>query len=71
METTTQFPVVTGTVVEVTCSESGALNKGSSAVTCDTRTEFSYTEEPSCSKPGNLKGRYRNKYKSSAWLLAA
>jgi hypothetical protein len=53
MKTTTQFPVDTGTVVEVTCSESEALNKGSSAVTCVTGTEFSYTVEPSCSNPSN------------------
>jgi hypothetical protein len=41
--------------VEVTCSESGALNKGSSEVTCATETEFSYSlKEPSCSKPGKF-----------------
>ena len=51
--TTTQFPVVPGTVVEVTCSKSGALNEGSSfEITCVIETEFSYSEEPSCSKPG-------------------
>jgi hypothetical protein len=52
IKTTTQFPVVPGTVVEVTCSELGALSKGSSQVTCVMGTEFSYSEGPSCSKPG-------------------
>jgi hypothetical protein len=52
LETTAQFPVDKGTVVEVSCSESGAINRGSSAVTCLSGTEFSYSEEPSCSKPG-------------------
>jgi hypothetical protein len=38
--------------VEVTCTESGALNKGSSKVTCITDTEFSCSSnEPNCSKP--------------------
>jgi hypothetical protein len=63
IETTTQFPVVEGTEVKVTCSISGAFNKGSSAVTCVIGTEFSYTNEPSCSKPGNSKERYNVKTK--------
>jgi hypothetical protein len=57
IQTTTQFPVVPGTVVEVTCSESGALNKGSSEVTCATETTFSYSSNtPNCSKskPGKF-----------------
>jgi hypothetical protein len=53
IETATQFPVVPGTVVEITCSESGAINKGSNTVTCVTGTEFTYSTEPSCQKPGN------------------
>jgi hypothetical protein len=52
VKTTTQFPVVPGTVVEVTCSESGAVNKGSSAVTCSRGTTFTYLKEPSCSNSG-------------------
>ena len=34
IETEAKFPVVPETVVEVTCSDSGALNKGSNKVTC-------------------------------------
>ena len=54
METTTQFPVNQGTVVEVTCSYSDALNKGDSVVTCTSGTEFTFSVEPSCSIPGLL-----------------
>ena len=53
MKTTTQFPVDPGTVVEITCSESGAINKGSNTVTCVIGTEFTYSVEPHCEKPGN------------------
>ena len=52
METTTQFPVDTGNVVEVTCSNSEAVKKGSSEITCKTGTIFTFLEEPSCSLPG-------------------
>ena len=52
METTTQFPVVPGTVVEVKCSDSEAFNFGSNVVTCTIQTEFTYSEEPSCSTAG-------------------
>ena len=52
METTTQFPVDTGTVVEVTCSNSEYVNKGSSELTCKTGKIFTFLEEPSCSIPG-------------------
>ena len=52
--TTTAFPVAQGTEVEVKCSDTGALNSGSSIVTCITQTKFTYVKEPSCSNPGNL-----------------
>ena len=52
METTTQFPVIQGTVVEVTCSDSDAINEGSNQVTCTIGTDFTFSEEPSCSIPG-------------------
>ena len=52
METKTEFPVSPGTVVEVTCSYSDAINEGSSQVTCITGTIFTFSEEPSCSIPG-------------------
>ena len=53
IRTTTQFPVVPGTVVEVNCFKSGALNKGSSEVTCTTGTEFSFEfNEPECINTG-------------------
>ena len=55
IETTTQFPVDPGTVVQLTCSDVDAENKGSSEVTCksDTSfTSFTYVTEPSCVIPG-------------------
>ena len=55
IETTTQFPVDTGTVVEVACSDTDAVNEGSSEVTCTAGTDFTFTKEPSCSHiPGNI-----------------
>ena len=55
IETTTQFPIDSGTVVEVKCSQSNAVNKGSSILTCSVRTEFDFSKEPSCSILGTLK----------------
>ena len=55
IQTETQFPVNLGTVVEVTCSNSEALIKGSSKVTCSSGSEFTHLKEPSCSIPGKLK----------------
>ena len=52
IETTTQLPVPLGTVVEVTCSDSGALNKGSGEVTCKSFNDFTYLKEPFCLRPG-------------------
>ena len=53
IRTTTQFPVVPGTVMEVNCVESSALNKGSSEVTCTSGTEFSFEfNEPECINTG-------------------
>ena len=53
LETTTQFPVDPGTVVEVTCSDSYAINSGSSEITCKTGRLFNYQQEPHCTVPGN------------------
>ena len=53
IKTTTQFPADPGTVVEVTCSNSDAVNEGSSRVTCTIRTDFTFTAEPKCSIPGS------------------
>ena len=55
METSSQFPVDSGTVVKVTCTDSGAVLKGSSEVTCTKGKVFTFTGEPSCSNPGILK----------------
>ncbi|KAL5250368.1 hypothetical protein ACHWQZ_G016193 [Mnemiopsis leidyi] len=51
LKTTTDFPVELGTEVEVTCSNSGATNQGSSTVTCRgiTGTDFTFVAEPICS----------------------
>ncbi|KAL5250758.1 hypothetical protein ACHWQZ_G016485 [Mnemiopsis leidyi] len=49
LETTTQFPVDSGTVVEVICSDPETFNNaGSSQVTCTSGTLFSYEIEPRC-----------------------
>ena len=53
METTAQFPVDPGTVVELTCIDSETIFMGSNRVTCVSGREFSYIEEPWCSLPGN------------------
>ena len=46
IETAAKFPVDPETVVEVTCSDSGALNRGSSEVTCTSENVFTYSKEP-------------------------
>ena len=57
LKTTTQFPIDVGTVVEVTCSHSDAVFKGSRQVTCTKETDFyTFSKEPSCSIPGNSIG---------------
>ena len=48
IETAAKFPVVLETVVEVTCSDSRALKRGSSQVTCTSETVFTYSKEPFC-----------------------
>ena len=55
MDTTTQFPVDTGAVVKVTCSNSDAVNEGSREVTCKTGKLYTFLEEPSCLISGQLK----------------
>ncbi|KAL5255468.1 hypothetical protein ACHWQZ_G010890 [Mnemiopsis leidyi] len=56
IETTTQFPVLPGTVVTVTCLDSDAVNVGSSEVTCTKETDYTFSIEPSCSTPDTCKG---------------
>ena len=48
IETAAEFPVDPGAVVKVTCSDSGALNRGSSEVTCTSGNVFTYSKEPFC-----------------------
>ncbi|XP_063692874.1 uncharacterized protein LOC134824828 [Bolinopsis microptera] len=48
IKTAANFPVDPGTVVEVTCSDPEALNKGSNEVTCTIGTEFTFSKEPCC-----------------------
>ena len=55
IETAAIFPVDPGTVVEVTCSDSGALNRGSSEVTCTSGNVFTYSKEPFCVDIGKFK----------------
>ncbi|KAL5251950.1 hypothetical protein ACHWQZ_G014927 [Mnemiopsis leidyi] len=50
--TNTKFPVDPGTVVEVTCSESRAINNGSSQLTCASGTRFTFRIEPNCTDLG-------------------
>ena len=52
LETSTQFPVNPGTVVELACSHIDAINGGSSEVTCTNGTSYAFTKEPSCLIPG-------------------
>ena len=61
METTTQFPVAPGTVVEVTCSEPlQSLKRGSNELTCTSGTDFDYVAEPKCLKISYNKGTKLN-----------
>ena len=48
VETTSSFPVVSGTVLEVTCSEVGTENTGSKHVTCQSGTDFTSIISPKC-----------------------
>ena len=54
IKTTTQFPVITGTVVELTCSYSDAVFEGSKEVTCTKDTDYTFADEASCSIQGKL-----------------
>ena len=54
IETAAKFPVDPGTVVKVTCSDSGALNRGSSEVTCTAETDFTYFKKPFCVQLGKF-----------------
>ena len=67
METAAQFPVDRGTVVEVACSFSDAVSKGSNEVTCTTGTVFTFLEEPSCSVSGLFKLKCKNVTSSSVY----
>ncbi|KAL5254943.1 hypothetical protein ACHWQZ_G014406 [Mnemiopsis leidyi] len=50
METTTQFPVDQGTVVEITCTDDNVTLMGDSKVTCTLDRDFTYLNEPWCSE---------------------
>ena len=52
METSTQFPVNSGTAVGITCSNTNAVKVGCSKVTCLSEAVYTFFEEPSCSIPG-------------------
>ena len=54
IETQAKFPVDPGTIVKVTCSDSGDLNEGSSEVTCTAETDFTYSKEPCCLSLGKF-----------------
>ena len=54
IETAAKFPVDPGTVVKVTCSDSGALNIGSSELTCMAGIVFTYFKEPFCVQLGKF-----------------
>ena len=49
METETEFPVDTGTIITVSCQE-GYINTGSSVVTCNTYLyqDLEYEIKPNC-----------------------
>ena len=49
MITTTNFPVIQGTELSLSCGQGYGL-KGDGTVTCVTDTEFSVQEEPRCGK---------------------
>ena len=69
IRTTTQFPVVPGTVLEVNCVESSALNKGSSEVTCTSGTEFKFEyNEPECVKTGIVEADVLNDHATKRYL---
>ena len=48
MKTAAQFPVDSGTVVEVACSEDDTTLMGDRKVTCTLGRDFSYLNEPWC-----------------------
>ena len=47
MKTETKFPIVFGTVVEVTC-DNGYKLEGSNTVTCERDTTFTFVEQSAC-----------------------
>lgn len=49
METKTDFPVIAGTKVSLTCNAGHELT-GSKTITCTTDTEFKFSAEPKCGK---------------------
>ncbi|KAL5248076.1 hypothetical protein ACHWQZ_G017302 [Mnemiopsis leidyi] len=52
LETTAQFPVDPGTVVEVSCIDDNVTLMGDRNVTCTLGRDFSYQSEPWCSEKG-------------------
>ena len=52
METTADFPVNPGTVVEVQCTYPEAINEGSNEVTCISGKTYNFEKEPKCAIAG-------------------
>ena len=53
LKTETQFPVVYGTVVTVTCDPGYEL-QGSNTVTCNIDTTFTFQDQPTCEQLGKF-----------------
>ena len=53
METETPFPIVFGTVVDITC-DTGYKLEGSKTVTCDVGTTYTFVEQPACKELGKF-----------------
>ena len=53
LNTETSFPIVFGTVVEITC-ETGYSLQGSNTVTCDIGTTYKFVEQPACKLLGKF-----------------
>ena len=49
MKTTAEFPVDSGTEVEVTCNDDDATLMGETKVTCTSERDYAYQNEPWCS----------------------
>ena len=49
MRITAEFPVDSGTVVEVTCADDDATLMGDTEVTCISERDYAFLNEPWCS----------------------